>query len=246
MFIIVGLFMIYKAHHDIVEYRSIIDDRLPNGFDGFNVFFISDIHRRKINLKTIKSIQTTIDIVVIGGDLTEKGVPLQRTRDNLRILKKLAAPVYFIWGNNDYEIDHEKLNNVLLDENIIIIKDSYIDITRNSDILSIIGLDYHEEQPISIDIDFEKFEDQYRLLLTHVPDYFYELNSYIQKNIHTVLAGHTHGGQIRIFGLGFYQRGGLHIFKQTKIFVSEGYGYTLLPFRLQTNAECHILTFKKQ
>lgn len=237
--------MVFKAHHDIIEYRSIIDSRLPEEFDKYCIFFISDIHRRKISINTLQTIHNDIDMVVIGGDLTEKGVPIERTRQNLRTLKQFGVPIYFIWGNNDYEIKSKDLNQVLHEEKIIILKDTYINIKRNGSTLSVIGFDYHEDEACSGKLDWQQIKGEYRLLLTHVPRSFYDLDPHIKKSIHTVLAGHTHGGQIRIFDKGFYQKGGLHISRETNIFISEGYGYTFLPFRLQTNAECHVLTFKK-
>lgn len=240
------LFMIFKAHQDVIDYRSIVDIRLPEEFNDFRVFFISDIHRRRINSNTLKTIKKNINIIVIGGDLTEKGVPLQRTRANLKLLKQFNVPIYFVWGNNDSEVNTEQFQDVLYEENVIILEDSYINMIRNNQTLSLIGFDYHEEEKAYIKLNWEQLKGNYCLLLTHVPHSFYNLEPYIRRNIHTVLAGHTHGGQIRIFNLGFYQRGGLHIFEKTNIFISEGYGYTFLPFRLQTNAECHILTFKKQ
>lgn len=237
--------MFFKAHHDILDYRSIVDHRLPEPFDNYSIFYISDIHRRRIKAKTIKTISNNINIVIIGGDLTEKGVPFERIRQNLRMLKHFRVPIYFVWGNNDYEVNSEKLNQLLQEEEIIILRDSYINITQNKSTLSLIGFDYHENEEDYGKLHWSQINGDYRLLLTHVPDVFYELDLHIQKSIHTVLSGHTHGGQIRIFGIGFYQKGGLHVFKQTNIFISEGYGYTFLPLRLQTNAECHILTFKK-
>ena len=38
------------------------------------LFFISDIHRRRIDRKLISKIDKDIDFIVIGGDLAEKGV----------------------------------------------------------------------------------------------------------------------------------------------------------------------------
>lgn len=237
--------MFFKAHHDILEYRTIIDHRLPEPFENYAVFYISDIHRRKINPKTIKAVNKEINIVVIGGDLVEKGVPLERTRQNLKLLKYFGVPIYFVWGNNEYEVNFKRFNQLLNEEEVIVLQDSYINITRNELTLSLIGFDYHEEEEKYGKIDWSQMNGDYRLLLTHVPDSFYQLDLHIQHSIHTVLAGHTHGGQIRIFNIGLYQRGGLHVYKQTNIFISEGYGYTFLPFRLQTNAECHVLTFNK-
>lgn len=244
--IIVGLiiFMFFKAHYDVVDERSIVDDRLPECFDNYCIFYISDIHRRTINPNTLNAHKKKVDIVVIGGDLTEKGVPLKRTEQNLKLLKQFEVPIYFVWGNNDYEVNFKKLNELLEKEGIVILKDSYINIKRGKQMLTLIGFDYHENEEDYGKVDWPNIIGDYRVLLTHVPQSFYALDPNCQRSIHTVLSGHTHGGQIRILGVGFYQKGGLHIFRQTNIFISEGYGYTLLPFRLQTNAECHLITLK--
>lgn len=245
MVLFTSIFMIFTAHHDTIDYRTFQDDALPESFDQHCIFFISDIHRRKINLRTLKSINKDIHMVVIGGDLTEKGVPLERTRENIRRLKQLGAPIYFVWGNNDYEVSPALLSDLLMKENVKIIKDSYIEMCRNGESFYVIGFDYHKDFDDRLCIDWDNIGEGYCLLLSHVPQYFYDLDVSIQERIHTVLAGHTHGGQIRFLNVGLYQRGGLDTLDHTKILVSEGYGYTFLPFRLQTKAECHVLTFKK-
>ena len=62
------------------------------------MFFISDIHRRKIDDKLLAKIQSAheIDVVIIGGDLAEKGVPLTRIAKNIRKLAQLGR--YFMCG----------------------------------------------------------------------------------------------------------------------------------------------------
>lgn len=239
-------YMIFRAHHDTIDYQVIVDQQLPEGFNNFRVFFIADIHRRNINEQTLNSIKLKIDIVLIGGDLTEKGVPLNRTKKNIQKLKKFAAPIFFVWGNNDYEVPIDSLIHLLHEENVMILQDTSKDIVRNGDEISLVGFDYHKDNDDHHLINWEKIQGKYTLLLTHKPSSFYQLPPYEKEKIHTVLAGHTHGGQIRLFGLGFYQKGGLTTHFQTNIFVTEGYGYTFLPFRLQTRAECHVLTFKKR
>lgn len=239
--------MFYKAHHDTIDYLEITHSKLPIPFDGYRIFFISDIHRRKINLHTLEKIKQSIDLVIIGGDLTEKGVPLERTRENLRKLAQLRAPIYFVWGNNDFEVPQEQLSNVLVEENVTILSNIHKNIKRDHHTMTLYGLNSYEidveNRHEAINTSFLKGD--YTILLSHVPQAFYQLDSNIQNEIDLVLSGHTHGGQIRFLGLGFYKRGGLSSYKNTDILVSEGYGYTLLPFRLQTNAECHVLTLKR-
>lgn len=235
--------MVFLAHHDTIDYRTINDKNLPIDFDGMNIFFISDVHRRKLNMQTLKSIQKEIDIVIIGGDLTEKGVPLERTRMNVKRLKVFKAPIYFVWGNHDPEADLA-LYTLLIEESVTVLADKNKSIQCGKNVINLLGFDYHEDELDRINFDWEKLLDDYTILMTHVPNAFFELTREQRRRINLVLAGHTHGGQIRVFGLGYYQNGGLSTFENTKVLVSEGYGYTLLPFRLQTQSQCHVLTLK--
>ena len=68
------------------------------------MFFISDIHRRIVSESIIEEVSGKVDVVIIGGDLLEKGVPMERVKENIKKLKKLG-PILFVWGNNDYEVD---------------------------------------------------------------------------------------------------------------------------------------------
>ncbi|PAV29521.1 hypothetical protein CIL05_11695 [Virgibacillus profundi] len=237
------IYMFFKAHHDTIDYRTILDERLPSNFNNFRIFFISDIHRRNINETTIKSIKQSIDAVIIGGDLTENGVPLKRTSENIKKLKRWNAPIYFIWGNNDYEEQPEKIHSMLLEENVTILANNHKDIVRGNETISLLGLDCCTYSEARIDLARKDAAGEYFILTTHAPKAFDELDSMLKNSIHTVLAGHTHGGQIRIFGYGPYERGGFQKSRYTNKLVSEGYGYTTLPFRLGTKSECHVITF---
>ncbi|WP_099158385.1 metallophosphoesterase [Virgibacillus ndiopensis] len=240
------LYMAYKAHHDTIDYLEITDRNLPEGFSGFRLFFISDIHRRQINENTLQLIKGKIDIVIIGGDLTEKGVPIKRTQNYIKKLKQWNKPIYFIWGNNDYEAFPDTIYHLLIQEGVIILANSSKDIVANNgDILSLLGLDCCKYQEAHLDQALQGAKGTYNLLLTHAPSAFYDLNVDEQQVIHTVLAGHTHGGQIRILGFGLYEPGGFQVYQGTNILISEGYGYTTLPFRLGTKSECHVITFKR-
>ncbi|GAA3327593.1 hypothetical protein GCM10020331_068160 [Ectobacillus funiculus] len=47
----------------------------------------------------------------------KKGVPLTRMSHNLRLLSQIG-PVYFVWGNNDYETERHDLDALLLDHKV--------------------------------------------------------------------------------------------------------------------------------
>ncbi len=236
------LYMLFKAHHDTIEYRTITASNL---LSEINMFFISDIHRRNISTNTLRSIQKEVNLVVIGGDLTEKGVSIDRTRENIRKLKRWDAPVYFVWGNNDYEAFPNEIYHLLKSEGVTILTNSNHDILVDTQTISLIGLDCCKYSEARIDLAIQNTNGIFNILLTHDPSAFYEMDESFQNKIDMVLAGHTHGGQIRVFGFGYFEKGGLTKLRNTKILISEGYGYTRLPFRLGTRSECHVLTFKQ-
>lgn len=238
-------YMIYKAHDDELKREVVCDQRLSKSFDGYTIFFIADIHRRTIKEHTLNQIDDEIHLVLIAGDLRERGVPYKRTRNNIVKLKRWNAPIYFVMGNNDYEGDYNRLQTILKNEGVTILNDRYDVIRKDGIEMELYGFDFYrnnEERPA---FDWSKKPNTYRILLTHTPDSFYDLDG-VKHEINLVFAGHTHGGQIRFGPIALYPKGGISKDKQTYVIVTEGYGYSLLPFRLQTNAQCHIITLKKK
>ena len=91
--ILLFLYMLFLAFQTNVHAHSLYINEWTKDIQ-FRVFFISDIHRRKISDKLIQSLIGKVDIVVIGGDLTERGVPLKRTNENIKQLAKLGNTCY--------------------------------------------------------------------------------------------------------------------------------------------------------
>ncbi|MBM7569801.1 metallophosphoesterase [Aquibacillus albus] len=234
-------FMVYKAHRDLIDVRDI---ELGLTSKPFKIFFISDIHTRKIKTSTILKIKEEIDIVIIGGDLVEKGVPLDRVEKNIKLLQTFEARIYFIWGNNDYEVDILRLTRMLKDNNVYILKNQGVSIQHDMNTFTLVGLDYMKTGKPKIMDDFGLDKDGLHLLITHDPNVLPRLEKSFLSTFDLVLSGHTHGGQIRFLGIGPYTRGGLKKVCNKLVFTSEGYGYTKFPFRLGTNAECHVLILK--
>ncbi|GGB33680.1 hypothetical protein GCM10011409_08870 [Lentibacillus populi] len=91
-------YMVYQAHHDTVEYETINDPELPRGFDGFRIFFISDIHRRVVRKTTLQSITDKMDMVVIGGDTYGKRGPIKPDKRKYKKVKVSSCPDLFCMG----------------------------------------------------------------------------------------------------------------------------------------------------
>jgi uncharacterized protein len=92
--------------------------------------------------------------------------------------------------------------------------------------------------------------DAFKILMFHAPNYFDE----VAGRVNLCLAGHTHGGQVRVpflpplwmpkgcwpFVAGWYEAGG------TKMYVSRGVGMSFLPIRFNCRPEVAILTIHPQ
>lgn len=241
--IMLAIYMYWEAHANrlIIHQLSLPD--LPVSFDGWTIFFITDIHRRTVSDKIIQNAKGKADIVVIGGDLAEKGVPLTKIKENLLKLKKIA-PTYFIWGNNDYEIDQSELKALFREIGIKPLLDEVIKFQSTvGEEIALIGIDDLSTNGENLAKVVENVGvTPFKILVSHDPRILHSIPS--EQTIQLVLSGHTHGGQIRIFGFGPYEIGGIKKKGNTTLFVSNGYGTTALPLRLGAKAETHLITIR--
>ncbi|WP_373889987.1 metallophosphoesterase [Neobacillus cucumis] len=238
------IFMVREAFlNKVVEHELCFPD-FPESFGKVTIFFISDIHRRVISDFIIESVKGKADFVIIGGDLTEKGVSFGQVKANLLKLKQIG-PVYFVWGNNDYEVDFRKLDATLLDMGVKILDNTAVTFeSGQGEKLSLLGVDDCSQERDRLDlalIDAE--ESNFKILACHIPDITDKILN--ESNISLVLSGHTHGGQIHIMGYSPFKKGGIKKLENTTILISNGYGTTRVPLRLGAPAETHLITVKQ-
>jgi predicted MPP superfamily phosphohydrolase len=232
--------MVKEAFANRVLHHELSFARFPASFDPLTIFFISDIHRRKISEKIISK-AIGADMVIIGGDLTENKVPWKRVRNNIEKLSRIG-PIYFIWGNNDYEVDTRQLKVLLLRHDATILANTAREMRlQNDEQIYLLGVDdLAKERDRLHDALSGVKRDSFKILVSHNPEIMEKILP--EYRIDLVLSGHTHGGQIRIFNFGPYEKGGIKRKGNTVLFVSNGYGTTLLPLRLGAKAETHLIT----
>ncbi len=201
---------------------------------------LSDIHverttRRELAIPAlVDSLQP--DMIVITGDFpNESYINDPVTRQDLRdLVSKLHAPlgVYGVNGNVDSVSDDRYLMSGL---NIRLLDNEVVRIPQLGDHFVLLGLSYvynqHDRQALKGLVKQVQPGD-YTLLLYHKPDLAYTASD---LGIDLYLAGHTHGGQVRIpfygaivtnsrhgktFEMGEYHPG------NTTLFVSRGLGFT--------------------
>ncbi|XQY90435.1 metallophosphoesterase [Metabacillus sp. HB246100] len=244
--IAVGLLvrMATNAQKNELKFNSITLSSLPSSFDGVTIFFISDIHQREVSNTLLEKIPSTVDFVLIGGDLAESKVPLNRIEDNLKKLKSLA-PTYFVYGNNDYEVGKENLEDLFRKVGILPLNNHTARIESElGENIYIVGVEDFTLGNANLEKALKECpRDGFKILLSHNPDIYDQIHN--ENEISLIVSGHTHGGQIRFFGIGPYKKGGLFVRKKAIILISNGYGTTLLPLRLGAPAEAHIIELRK-
>lgn len=191
------------------------------------------------------------DVIFITGDYLDSKYALNKKY--FEPLKQLKAPIYFVDGNHDHATDNDSIVALMRSVGVKVLENEVAYLNG----LQIVGLnhmladrnsiDMHasghkptiEETLPKLNIDKEKAS----VVLHHAP------NGIKYANLHGIdlyLAGHTHAGQIFPFNffanMMFEYNRGLHDFKGTKIFVSEGVGTFGPPFRIGTKSEIISLT----
>ncbi|MDN7225831.1 metallophosphoesterase [Planococcus sp. N064] len=231
------LFMFRNAFQQNLKSETV---ELPaiQPFKPFRLMFISDIHRRTLHGNLAAH---PVDMVIIGGDLAEKGVPLSRIERNLQVLSELGA-LYFVWGNHDRHVGEEALRQLFKKYKVTVLENEWVTLFGNPR-LKLAGLDYfiYEKDAVSKTFSGIELEDTV-LFVSHTPSIF----KYVRENYPAdfLLAGHTHGGQIRLGRFGITEKGHFRETNGKIELVSNGYGTTKLPLRLDAEAQYHIYTIR--
>ncbi len=179
------------------------------------------------------------DLIVLTGDyINEAYTNNQRAIDALRaLLGQLSAPlgVYAINGNVESPFRMaEDLNGL----NIRLLDDEIVPVPGTDNRLALLGLSFYEWR--DNDKALERLKSQapagsFTILLYHKPDVAYTARD---VGVNLYLAGHTHGGQVRLplYGAIFtnsrygktFEMGEYHL-GNTTLFVSRGLGFTAAP-----------------
>ena len=253
---------------EIKEYE-ILSDRIPQGFDGFRIAQVSDLHNAEFgeeNWKLIKMLsQAEPDIIVLTGDLidsrqTDLDVALEFAWQAGKI-----ARVYYVSGNHEARVmEYEELKKSLMDAGVTMLDNQKVEISREGENITLMGIDdpsFQEnylfgdaegvaKQAIS---DLQDASDGYTILLSHRPELF---DTYVDSGVDLVFSGHAHGGQFRlpfVGGLvapnqGFFPKydAGQFTEENTTMIVSRGVGNSIIPFRINNPPELVVVELKRQ
>ncbi len=240
-----------KKHYFIRKNKMQVLD-ISNAYDLYEentnmvIAHISDTHFSRLYKpyrlnSVIRSImQTSPDLIIFTGDLIDnyKKWPSRDTKRLIEKLKKMSAPMgkIAILGNHDYSGDGQYfVSEVLKESGFTLLKNEEIFGANEHISINIAGVD--DSLKGSPKFDFESTLAQWHLLLIHEPDSVQQIENL--QNYDLILAGHSHGGQIRLPfvrykhpGATVYKRG-LYLFaNKTLLSINNGLGMSIVPMRL--------------
>ncbi|QWU14662.1 Predicted phosphohydrolase, MPP superfamily [Paenibacillus sophorae] len=235
-------------------------ETLPRAFEGYRILLVTDIHRRILPRKRLSSLKGQIDIVLLGGDMTEKNSPLKRLDDNMALLASIG-PVYAVHGNHDYKADIVEVDRILEQNGVRLLTDENVALERERTTLWLTGVDHPRKggrlgfAPLpDLPAGAEK---ECRIILVHDPMWLMRLSN-VPADL--ILSGHTHGGQVvlpiiglrhvedfyRTYSAGMYRwPKGDDTDREAMLLISRGFGTAHLPLRFRSPAELHILTLRR-
>ena len=243
-------------------------DHLPAAFAGLRIAHLSDLHNARFGRENRRLLdklaQAQPDLIVLTGDL------IDARRTNLDRALAFAvraaglAPTYYVPGNHEARLpaaQYQRLRQGLTAVGVTVLEHERVTLTRGGDRLTLLGLadqafartqgDHRPAAQLAAEAleALQTAEDGYTILLVHRPESF---PVYAALGADLVLSGHTHGGQVRLPGLGglfapsqgFFPRNdaGLYRQGQASLVISRGLGNSLAPLRLNNRPEVVVLT----
>lgn len=233
-----------------VNYGQVKDKELA----GLRIVFVSDLHYKPYEkfrlLRDVKKIQAqNPDIVLFGGDFVNGHNRFSSLNPSViagelgKIRSKYGS--FAVLGNHDCWHDAYGIEKLLSKNNITVLKNSNKKI-RNQ--FYIAGVEDLQTQNPDVNKALSGVDGSV-ILLTHNPDIF---EDFVPEYVNLTLAGHVHGGQVKLpkkgailvpskFGTkyseGFFNDMG------RKMFVTKGIGTSVLPIRFLCPPEIAVIEF---
>lgn len=248
----------------------------PKIFRNCKAVVLADLHDKsygKYNYKLIKAIrEINPDFVIVAGDMINAS-PRCKNNNATDFMVRLAAeyPVYYGFGNHEYRAEiYPKTYGSMYDDFMEDFASAEINVLENSRHIieefniEIAGLEidrqyYKRFKKTTMPDDYIKEcvglhnEDYFEILIAHNPDYF---DNYAAYKSDLVLAGHVHGGLIRLPFIGGIAHPGIKFFPKyskgeyekddTKMIVSAGLGTHTLPLRLFNPGDLIVIDFERE
>lgn len=255
-----------------VRHLDLYFDDLPKEFEGYRIVHFSDAHvgtfqydRRQLLQRDVDSINAQhADMVVFTGDIQNmKPQELYPVQD---ILAQVKAPdgVYSVLGNHDYSV-YTHVPPAVAQANIAetvtrqqragwnVLRNEHHIIRRGADSIVVAGEENGGRKPSPALADIGKTlqgigSDAFVVMLQHDPS-VWRSQILPSSNVQLTLSGHTHAGQVSLFGLRptmltATEDYGLYMVGNQQLYVTSGLG-GVMAMRFGATAEIVVITLHR-
>jgi predicted MPP superfamily phosphohydrolase len=256
---VVGWTFFIGPNRLVIREETLAIERWPRALSNLKIAVLSDIHaggsfidERKLRQIVERTNQLQPDLIVICGDYISGG----RSHHEMDpekfapLLKDFRAPlgVYSVLGNHDWWFDGERVRRALEANGIKVLENEVATVETRGTSFWLVGLADLWTRPQRVETTIANVPAGVPLIaITHNPDIFPQL----PQGVSLLLAGHTHGGQVRLPLIGTvvsvsrfgerYVSG--HIVENGRhLFVTTGIGTSIYPVRFGVPPEIVLLT----
>ena len=251
---------------------------LPGPLEGLRIALLTDLHAssdtpRGLIARAVRmAMRERPDMIAITGDIAASEAMLEQTLDELAALRAPLG-VYIVPGNHDYrDVGIERWHDAVARRRSLTDltnRARFVDIppvfprlavtveqragrtdAGDSARLCIAGVDDLAEGRPRLDALHGQSARDFTILLAHNPDQAEQARRGIDK-VDLMLSGHTHGGQVRLPGIGAIVNSAEHadLYEAgvrrrpwTQVYTSRGIGTVHLPVRFLTRPELAMVT----
>lgn len=217
---------------------------------------VSDLHLHHLNT-THRQIAKKINalaphLLLITGDSIDTSNSIKALGEFMGLIdptiKKFAIPGNWeYWGN----VDMQTLGSMYALHNCELLINSSRRVQIGNSTLVVTGVDDYLAGQANIEKALSNYvPGDYHIVLNQCPAYSDTIADYLNGKIqyNLILSGHTHGGQINLFGFvpftppgcGAYLKGW---YNNQTLYVNKGIGTSLLPLRFMARAEIAVFDF---
>lgn len=249
----------YRQNTDLTASHYVFrSPKVKGALEGFRITQISDLHNRQYgrdNCRLLALAEAQLpDLLVITGDLTDSyHTDLDKALDSAARLAKLA-PCYYVNGNHEQRMSRERQ-----EEFYRRLEQAGVTVLRNEAVVlglgegfRLLGVDCSQGRTETLrELMRDRPAGELNILLSHKPHY---AKYYEQAGVDLVLAGHAHGGQWRLPGVGgLFAPGqgplpkytaGMYRLGNTVMCVSRGLGNSSFPLRIENKPELVTVTLR--
>lgn len=262
IFLLIIGWVVWTNVNFTTTHRTITNNKIPASFEGDKIAEVADLHNHQWGERLISRLKKEQpDMIAITGDFVDSShTDFDVAMEFIKQAKEIV-PIYYVTGNHEAWINnYSELESSLIAACVHMMDNTSEWIEQDGAKINLIGSqdpDFVEcdtfegiqESIVTTKLEALLNEDYYNIVLCHRPELF---KGYATVGADLVLAGHAHGGQVRIPFVGGliapnqglfpnYTEGVYHE-NSTDMVVSRGLGNSIIPVRFNNMPELAIVT----